>query len=104
MHSDFLQAKILLLRGPILVLGASGFVGANLLKRILEVRQDAYGTAFATPSWRLQDVPDANVITVYLLVPRSARTVMEKIQPGSNSSRLCSLRRIFVRNGSRANL
>jgi len=81
-HNDFAR-KISLLRGPILVLGASGFVGANLLKLILQVRSDAYGTAFSTPAWRLQEIPPGNVITVDLLVPQSARAVLKQIQPGT---------------------
>jgi polyisoprenyl-phosphate glycosyltransferase len=82
MHSEFAR-KISLLRGPILVFGASGFIGANLLKLILQIRNDAYGTTFSTPAWRLQEVPAANVITVDLLVPQSTRAVMEQIQPGT---------------------
>lgn len=80
MHSEF-AGKVARLRGPILVLGASGFVGANLLKRILEVRDDAFGTALATPSWRLDGVPDRNVITVDLLVTQNARAVVEDVRP-----------------------
>ena len=64
-------------------MGASGFVGANLLKLLLQVRSDVYGTAFATPAWRLQDVPDVNVFTLDLLVPQSARAVMREVQPGT---------------------
>ena len=82
MHSDIAR-KISLLRGPILVLGASGFVGANLLKLILQVRDDAFGTSFSTPAWRLEDVPPAHIITVDLLVPHSARAVMTQIRPGT---------------------
>ena len=37
-----LQATIRALRGPILVTGASGFIGANLFKLIAEVRSDVY--------------------------------------------------------------
>jgi dolichol-phosphate mannosyltransferase len=82
LHPEFAR-KISLLRGPILVLGSSGFIGANLLKLILQIRDDAYGTAFATPSWRLQDVSNAKVFTVDLLVPQSARAVLEEIRPGT---------------------
>jgi dolichol-phosphate mannosyltransferase len=82
LHPD-LARKISLLRGPILVLGASGFVGANLLKLLLQVRKDAYGTAFAMPSWRLEGLPAGNVISVDLLVPQSARAVLEQVQPGT---------------------
>jgi dolichol-phosphate mannosyltransferase len=65
------------------VLGASGFIGANLLKLILQERDDVYGTAFGSPSWRLQDAPSGNVVTVDLLVPQSARAVMESIRPAT---------------------
>jgi nucleoside-diphosphate-sugar epimerase/glycosyltransferase involved in cell wall biosynthesis len=82
LHGDF-SRKIALLRGPILVLGASGFIGANLLRRILEVREDAYGTALATPAWRLEGIPSGKVITVDLLVPQSARAMMEDVRPGT---------------------
>jgi len=36
--------KISELRGPILVLGAGGFVGANLFRLLLQSRNDVYGT------------------------------------------------------------
>ena len=39
-----LAEKIRRLQGPILVLGASGFVGANLMRSLLAVRQDVFGT------------------------------------------------------------
>lgn len=78
-----LTRKISLLRGPIVVLGASGFIGANLLKLILRVRSDVYGTSFSSPAWRLEEVPAANVVTVDLLVPQSARAVMKEMQPGT---------------------
>ena len=41
------------LQGPILVLGASGFVGANLFRSLLAIREDVHGTAMRQPSWRL---------------------------------------------------
>ena len=82
LDADFAR-KISMLRGPILVLGASGFVGANLLKAILEVRQDAFGTAFQHPSWRLEGIPAENVLSADLLVPQSARAVMDQLRPGT---------------------
>ena len=48
-----LEHKIRRLQGPILILGASGFVGANLLHTILRFRSDVYGTATRLPAWRL---------------------------------------------------
>ena len=46
-------AKIARLQGPILVLGASGFVGANLLRMLLRHRPDVVGTSSRLPAWRL---------------------------------------------------
>ena len=48
-------AEIARLQGPILVLGASGFVGANLMNRIRAVRKDVTGTARRLPAWRLME-------------------------------------------------
>ena len=53
-----LAEKIRRLQGPILVLGASGFVGANLMRTLLAVREDVYGTTTRKPAWRLEDLPD----------------------------------------------
>ena len=44
------------LHGPILVLGASGFIGANLLRTLRGVRTDVVGTASREPAWRLAAV------------------------------------------------
>ena len=56
-----LAEKIRRLQGPILVLGASGFVGANLLRTLLSVRSDVFGTTTRKPAWRLEDLPDDKV-------------------------------------------
>jgi len=39
-----------------LVLGAGGFIGANLLRTLLEMRDDVYGTVIGESCWRLQGV------------------------------------------------
>jgi polyisoprenyl-phosphate glycosyltransferase len=50
------------LHGPILVLGASGFIGANLFRQILAVRSDVYAVIRRQKSWRLTDVLDDKII------------------------------------------
>ena len=60
--------RIRSLQGPILVLGASGFVGANLVRALLEHRSDVFGTTTRTPAWRLEDLPADNVREVDLLI------------------------------------
>lgn len=82
MHPDY-SRKISAIRGPILVLGASGFVGANLLKVLLLDRSDAYGTAFGLPAWRLDGIPKKNVLSVDLLVPQSVDTLVSEMEPAT---------------------
>ena len=82
LHPDY-SRKISAIRGPILVLGASGFVGANLFKMFLRERSDVYGTAFALPAWRLDGSPKKNVLSVDLLVPQSVDTLVRELEPAT---------------------
>ena len=59
-----LQAYIRALSGPVLVTGASGFVGANLYKMLAAVRGDVYAVVNGEKGWRLADVHDERVIAV----------------------------------------
>ena len=76
-----LEQKIRKLQGPILVLGASGFAGANLLRQLLNYREDVFGTASRFPAWRLEGLPENNVIAVDLLVDSNLDFLLEKTQP-----------------------
>jgi dolichol-phosphate mannosyltransferase len=76
-----LASKISKLQGPILVLGASGFVGANLFRTLLAARSDVYGTLFHHPAWRLAGLPDENVIQADLLVDANLDAVIERVRP-----------------------
>lgn len=73
--------KIASLQGPILVLGASGFVGANLFRNLLKVRSDVYGTASRLPSWRLDKVPRHHLLTGDLLIESHLRAIIEHVKP-----------------------
>lgn len=73
--------KVPRLQGPILVLGASGFVGANLLRTLLKYRQDVYGTASRLPAWRLEGLPSENVLVVDLLVDSNRDSLIDRVQP-----------------------
>src|ERR1035437_10463768 len=66
------------LKGPILVLGASGFIGANLFTRLLKVRKDVYGTRFSQDG-RLKGMP--NVIEVDLT--KYPRTTLKQVRPAT---------------------
>ena len=42
------------LQGPILVTGASGFIGANLFKKINAVRDDVFAVVRSEKGWRFK--------------------------------------------------
>jgi nucleoside-diphosphate-sugar epimerase/glycosyltransferase involved in cell wall biosynthesis len=81
MTSPGLEEKIRRLQGPILVLGASGFLGASLLRTLLAHRDDVRGTVFHTPAWRLDGVPSRNTIVVDLLVDSSRNELFLHLKP-----------------------
>ncbi|GHT95606.1 NDP-sugar dehydratase or epimerase [Betaproteobacteria bacterium] len=76
-----LSARIRNLPGPILVIGASGFIGANLLHALLRERDDVIGTFFSGDSWRLRGVPAGNLNFLNLHDPGSVRTVLARVAP-----------------------
>jgi dolichol-phosphate mannosyltransferase len=76
-----LETKIRKLQGPILVLGASGFVGANLLRALVQHGAEAYGTYCHQPAWRLAGIPDGNLIQADLLVDANLNAVLERVKP-----------------------
>lgn len=51
------------LEGPILVIGAGGFIGANLFRKIFQYRSDVYATT-SKPfiPWRLNDIPAKHIL------------------------------------------
>jgi polyisoprenyl-phosphate glycosyltransferase len=69
------------LQGPVLVLGASGFIGANLLRTLLPHRADVYGTVFHAPAWRLDGVPARHIVVVDLLAEASRNELLERLGP-----------------------
>jgi dolichol-phosphate mannosyltransferase len=73
--------KIRRLQGPILVLGASGFLGANLVRTLIAHRNDVYGTLAHAPAWRLENVPEHNLVTVDLLVDSNRNDLLDRIKP-----------------------
>jgi len=63
-----LAQKIVTLKGPILVLGASGFIGTNLLRMLLQYRNDVFATSSKLPNWRLEGIDSKHIIAGDLLV------------------------------------
>ena len=79
-----LPEKIARLQGPIVVFGASGFIGANLFEQLFRVRQDVFAlTHDATKAWRLKllDVPAENIVHCDILSNTSVEDVFGKIKP-----------------------
>ncbi|MDO9022988.1 NAD-dependent epimerase/dehydratase family protein [Zwartia sp.] len=76
-----LEDKLKNISGPVLVLGASGFIGANLLRRLLAVRSDVTGTVFSGDTWRLENVPSANIAFLNLQDSVSVRSVLYRVGP-----------------------
>ena len=73
--------KIRALQGPILILGASGFIGANLMRLLAPLRPDVYGTTTRVPAWRLEDLRQDHVKVVDLLVDSNLDQLLDSIQP-----------------------
>ncbi len=79
--SSHFESKVPKLHGPILVLGASGFVGANLLRALLKHRSDVTGTFFHNPAWRLAGIPEANLRQADLLVDANLDSLLNAKKP-----------------------
>ncbi len=69
------------LQGPVLVLGASGFVGANLLRSLLKVRSDVFGTTSRPSAWRLEGLPEKSIIISDLLVEQNLASLLAQVRP-----------------------
>jgi dolichol-phosphate mannosyltransferase len=80
-HLAALGTKIKRLQGPILILGGSGFIGANLLRTLLSFRSDVFGTTTRLPAWRLEDVPARHVKQVDLLIDSNLDGLLDEINP-----------------------
>ncbi len=80
-EQERLAAKVRQLQGPILVLGGSGFVGANLLRLILRERKDVVGLASRLPSWRLDGLDKQNVFAADLLVKTTLIQLLAELKP-----------------------
>lgn len=76
-----LATRIRTLQGPILILGASGFIGANLMRTLLHYRPDVYGTTSRKPAWRLEGLPDNRVVQIDLLIESNLDQLIEEIKP-----------------------
>ncbi len=78
---SLLDSRVRRLQGPVLVLGASGFIGANLFRSLLRSRDDVHGTTSRLPAWRLQDLPGNRVHAVDLLIDSNLDALLDSVKP-----------------------
>ncbi len=71
------------LRGPIVVLGAGGFIGANLFRRILASRDDVYGVVKNLPLWRLEGVHNRHLFEVDITSRSEMQNLINSIKPAT---------------------
>ena len=72
------------LKGPILIIGAGGFVGYNVIQKILEVRQDAYGIIHSKNSWRLKNFnKKSKIIVCDITDKKRTEQALKKLKPKS---------------------
>ena len=69
------------LRGPIIVIGAGGFIGANLFTRLLRVRTDVYAVVRKQPSWRLHNLPAENIVEVDITDAAAVSNLLNALAP-----------------------
>jgi dolichol-phosphate mannosyltransferase len=72
---------IMALRGPIVVLGAGGFVGANLFHRIREHRHDVFAVIRKNVAWRLEGVVADRILEVDITDESASIDLIDQIQP-----------------------
>lgn len=78
--TDLIQ-HIRALKGPILVTGAAGFVGANLFRKIFEQRQDVHAVVQTVRNWRLDGIPDSNIVGANVNDSAALKHLVDQIAP-----------------------
>lgn len=76
-----IKSHIKNLKGPIIVTGASGFVGANLFKTLIAERKDVYGLVKHEKGWRLNEILEDQIIAVDLNDRAATKNLVESIKP-----------------------
>lgn len=69
------------LKGPILILGGGGFVGANLVHRLLRARNDVTAVVRRLPAWRLAQLDQRHLLEVDITSVAELRQMVEAIRP-----------------------
>lgn len=69
------------LRGPVLVLGAGGFVGANLFHQLNNERTDVFAVVRSAEAWRLDGVVPDRILEVDITDPSAVRNLLNAVKP-----------------------
>ncbi len=69
------------LRGPILIIGAGGFVGANLFLKISAIRNDVYAVVRQRPAWRLATAIPDRILEVDITDESASINLIDQILP-----------------------
>lgn len=77
MVSDYVQS----ITGPILVTGASGFVGANLFLLLRQYRDDVFAGVRRDKGWRLAQVADEKIVAVDLNDAVAVKNLITSLRP-----------------------
>ena len=73
--------NILNLKGPILIIGASGFIGSNLLRSILSLREDVFGTFYSSKTYRLDGIDKKYIYHLNINNKDQIKEIIDKIRP-----------------------
>jgi polyisoprenyl-phosphate glycosyltransferase len=76
-----IQSHIAALQGPILVTGASGFIGANLFKTIQAYRSDVFAVVQRDKGWRLAEIDDEKIVAADLNDSAAAKNLINTLVP-----------------------
>lgn len=69
------------LQGPILVMGASGFIGANLFKMIRAHREDVFAGVKGKKGWRLAEINDDSIVVFDRCDPEKSKKSIDAVLP-----------------------
>jgi polyisoprenyl-phosphate glycosyltransferase len=78
-----IQTHIDALKGPILVTGASGFIGANLFKMLIARRADVFAVVRQEKGWRLEAFDDEHIIAADLNDSAAIKNLVDSIKPNT---------------------
>lgn len=77
--NELLRQNVIRLQGPIVVFGGGGFIGANLVRAILSVRDDCFAVTHQKYlAWRLVDLPVYNLVYADLTNPPTVVEIFKR--------------------------